>query len=141
MYSGLNVLHSAIYKADGYYQGVEWETLTQEAQQKVKQGAFCRTYWNKIFLNHLSNLVIDTENQIIKGSLDKLIETDEREQNLKRLSGSFFNTPFWVYSNYDFDTYFILQGYSTKFDSIQAWEENNRNPDVFYSVLVQLKQF
>lgn len=140
MYSGLNVLHSAIYKADGYYQRVEWKTLTQEAQQKVKQGSSCRTYWNKIFLNHLSNLVIDTDTQLIKGSLDKLIETEEREQNLKRLSGSFFNTPFWVYSTYDFDTYFILQGYSTKLDSIQAWKENDKNPDVFYSVFVQLKQ-
>lgn len=141
MYSGLNVLHSAIHKADGYYQGVEWKALTQETQQKVKQGSFCRTYWNKIFLNHLSNLVIDTDTQLIKGSLNKLIETEEREQNLKRLSGSFFNTPFWVYSNYDFDTYFILQGYPTKLDSIQVWKENNRNPDIFYSVLVQLKQF
>lgn len=141
MYSGLNVLHSAVYKADGYYQGVEWKTLTQESQQKVKQGSFCRTYWNRIFLNHLSNLVIDTDIQLIKGSLDKLISKEEREQNLKRLSGSFFNTPFWVYTNFDFDTHFILQGYSTKIDSIKAWKENNRSSDVFYSVLVQLNQF
>lgn len=140
MYSGLNVLHSAVYKADGYYQGVEWKTLTQEAQQKVKQGSFCRTYWNKIFLNHLSNLVIDTDTQLIKGSLDKLISTEEREQNIKRLSGSFFNTLYWVYSTYDFDDYFILQGYSTKLDSIQAWKESNKNSDIFYSVLVKIKQ-
>lgn len=135
MRTAYDVLKRAVVKDFGWWYRREWDVVTEESKEKIRNGVAYNHFGNP-FLTNLSDLCIGTcpgGMCYIRGKQSGGWYFDsEYEDNLKRLKEFKLGQHFWVYSSFSFDDWFEVVGFKDKKSAIEYYKKQKKREDMMF---------